>query len=421
MLSANSRAVRIWTDAHICDRVAGVLEEVPSKETRRSHIDIELYAGAGGLALGLAAAGMPPDHLYELDPVCVETLKHNSQGAESLISGRIHRKDVSRVQWGRITERVRLLSAGPPCQPFSLGGKHHGQDDSRDGFPATLRAIRRLKPAFIIIENVHGLKRKKFRPYFDYVLRQIEVPSIAPRSGEDWTKHDSRLARRQASADYEPEYAVEWDLLNAADYGVAQARSRVIVIATRRGFPAVRLPSPTHSMATLVRDQSSGLYWKNRRLTCPNPLPRRHAAPGHKPDLKVEREPWLTVRDALVGLEDPPPSADEASTNHWLIPGARLYPPRHNGSDIDWPSKTIKAGVHGVPGGENILRYSSDGYRYYSLREMARLQGFPDEYYFKGARSRVIAQIGNAFPCPLATAVATEFRHAIALFEQAQL
>lgn len=394
---------------------------VPSKERQCSYVDLELYAGAGGLALGLSAAGMPPHHLYELDPVCIETLKHNSQGDEALVSGRIHCKDVARVQWGRLTDRIRLLAAGPPCQPFSLGGKHHGQDDSRDGFPAMLRAIRRLEPAFVIIENVHGLKRKKFQPYFDYVLRQLEAPSVAPRSGEDWTKHDRRLVRRQESADYEQEYRVESGLLNAADFGVAQTRSRVIIIATRQGLPAVRLPMPTHSMAALVRDQVSGAYWERHGLSRPDALPRRHAAPGHKPDPEVERAPWLTVRDALLGLADPPPVVDEDSTNHWLIPGARLYPPRHNGSDIDWPSKTIKAGVHGVPGGENVVRYAADDYRYYTLREMARLQGFPDEYYFKGARSRVIAQIGNALPCPLATAVATEFKSAFAAFKRTLL
>ena len=395
--------------------------QVPSKGTQRSHIDIELYAGAGGLALGLAGAGMPPHHLYEIDPVCVETLEHNSQGHVPLISGQVHSKDVSRVQWGRLTESVRLLSAGPPCQPFSLAGKHQGQDDSRDGFPATLRAIRRLKPGFVLIENVHGLKRKAFEPYFRYVLRQLEAPSVPPRSGEGWRKHDARLIRHQAATDDEREYAVKWGLLNAADFGVAQTRSRVIIIATRRGLPAVRLPSPSHSMAALVRDQSSCAYWKRHGLSRPDPVPKRHAAPGHKPDVKVEREPWLTVRDALLGLADPPPLVDEDSTNHWFIPGARLYPPRHNGSDIDWPSKTIKAGVHGVPGGENILRHSPDDYRYYTLREMARLQGFPDEYYFKGTRSRVIAQIGNALPCPLATAVAREFRSAFPAFERVLL
>ena len=92
--------------------------------------------------------------------------------------------------------------------------------------------------------------------------------------------------------------------------------------------------------------------------------------------------------------------------NHWHIPGARTYP-GHTGSSLDWPSKTIKAGVHGVPGGENTIVLDKDHVRYYTLRETARLQTFPDEHVFSGARLHVTRQIGNAVPRLLAKAVAT--------------
>jgi DNA (cytosine-5)-methyltransferase 1 len=91
--------------------------------------------------------------------------------------------------------------------------------------------------------------------------------------------------------------------------------------------------------------------------------------------------------------------------NHWLINGARKYA-GHAGSILDWPSKTIKAGVHGVPGGENTIVDDSGRFRYYTLREIARLQTFPDAHYFCGARMHITRQIGNAVPCLLAAAVA---------------
>jgi DNA (cytosine-5)-methyltransferase 1 len=100
-----------------------------------------------------------------------------------------------------------------------------------------------------------------------------------------------------------------------------------------------------------------------------------------------------------------------------LIPGARLYE-RHTGSELDWPAKTIKAGVHGVAGGENVLVQDDGKYRYFTLREMARLQCFPDDYFFTGPRSRIIGQIGNAVPVELARVLGEQFRPALAEFER---
>ena len=90
--------------------------------------------------------------------------------------------------------------------------------------------------------------------------------------------------------------------------------------------------------------------------------------------------------------------------NHWTVLGARAYV-GHAGSKLDWPSKTIKAGVHGVPGGENILVDDNGFVRYFTLRETARLQTFPDKHHFEGARLHATRQIGNAVPCDLAEAV----------------
>jgi DNA (cytosine-5)-methyltransferase 1 len=91
--------------------------------------------------------------------------------------------------------------------------------------------------------------------------------------------------------------------------------------------------------------------------------------------------------------------------NHWLIPGARTYA-GHSGSAMDNPAKTVKAGVHGVPGGENAVVEDDGKVRYFTFRELARLQSFPDKHFFGGARIHVTRQIGNAVPPGLARAVA---------------
>jgi DNA (cytosine-5)-methyltransferase 1 len=109
----------------------------------------------------------------------------------------------------------------------------------------------------------------------------------------------------------------------------------------------------------------------------------------------TDRESWLTLRDALAAIPEPRSEGAEEWPNHDAIPGARIYA-KHNGSPLDLPSKTIKAGVHGVAGGEAMLRELDGTVRYLSIREAAIVQGFPQDYEFPGYRSRVMGVIGNA-------------------------
>ncbi len=288
------------------------------------------------MAIGLCEAGFAPAHFFEADSSCCRTLQYNIDSKEPTLQGKVHEGDIRTVDWRPFVGRVRLLSGGVPCQPFSLGGKHLAERDPRNLFSETLRAIREIRPASVLIENVRGLLRANFQPYFEYVIRQLQVPSLEPKRDESWKDHDQRIKRYQYGLNYVPEYHVTWRLLDAADFGVPQNRHRVFVVATRVGLPTYTFPQPTHSREALLRGKLSS---KN--------------GTGHLA-LYEHCSPWMTVKQALDGLQPPCVCECSESLNHWVIPGARIYP-GHQGSVLDWPSKTIKAGVHGVPGGENVL------------------------------------------------------------------
>jgi len=118
-----------------------------------------------------------------------------------------------------------------------------------------------------------------------------------------------------------------------------------------------------------------------------------------------EQLPWRTVRDALHGIPDP--KTQRGIDDHVFHDGARTYP-GHTGSDIDWPAKTIKAGGHGVPGGENMIRYPDGSVRYFTVCEAKRIQTFPDSFVIKGAWGEAMRQIGNAVPVLLGEMIGRE-------------
>ncbi|HET8570056.1 MAG TPA: DNA cytosine methyltransferase [Candidatus Limnocylindria bacterium] len=372
---------------------------------------IELFTGAGGLALGVHQAGFRHLAVAEYDRHAVETLRLN-RAIAGLDDVEIERTNVADVDWSPFAGRVDLLAGGVPCQPFSLGGRHRGHEDARNLFPEMLRAVRDIAPAAVLVENVKGLLRSSFAPYFAHVLRQLQMPELSARAGELWHEHDARLIRESEAYRRRGDllYTTRHQLIQAADYGVPQLRERVFIVAYRADIGRTwRPPDPTHSESRLVHEMyGTREYWDEHGV------PRRRPPRDLPAQIELGSElRWRTVRDALSGLPEPMRhrvpnhGAGHREVCHWANPGARPYH-GHEGSDRDWPAKTLKAGVHGVPGGENMLRNSNGSVRYFSVREAARIQTFPDDYHFSGTWGEAFRQIGNAVPVLLASVVARQ-------------
>lgn len=366
---------------------------------------LELFCGTGGLALGLQQAGFNHRALIEWDKDSCDNIKSNIEEGYSLIHDwSIVQSDVREIDFRNRYSGVTLVSGGPPCQPFSLGGKHQAHNDKRDMFPQAVRAVRELRPQAFIFENVKGLLRQSFSSYFNYILLQLQHPDIQKHDNDTWEQHLHELEEYHTSCtDKGFYYNVVFRLLNAADYGVPQQRHRVIIVGFRNDIDANwTFPEPTHSReALLYAKWVSGEYWAKHGLPKPATPEREKAAVERLLKKPPTELPWVTVRDAFDGLPAPVLGGNCSFYNHEYRGGAKQYA-GHSGSLLDEPSKTIKAGAHGVPGGENMVVLDDGTQRYYTIRESARIQTFPDNYRFHGSWTESMRQIGNAVPVRLA-------------------
>jgi len=377
---------------------------------------IELFAGAGGLALGLVNSGFQHKAIVEVNKDACKTIRNNNvfDYGKKLYEGNIINFDYTTIE-----NEIDLISGGPPCQPFSLGGKSQANNDSRDMFPQAVRAIREKKPKAFIFENVKGLMRKSFEPYFKYIILQLQYPSIERSTNESWEQHHAALEKYHAqSAHTGLEYNVTYKLVNAADYGVPQKRERVFFIGFRTDIHINwTFPEPTHSEDALIWEKwISKDYWKQHQLLVPTidekTLKKVEKIKKKYGSSKPQDLPWVTVRDAICNLPDPQKAQAKNFNQHIFKGGAKIYP-GHTGSYIDDPSKALKAGTHGVPGGENMIRYEDGSVRYLTVRESARIQTFPDNFQFEGSWSEVMRQLGNAVPAKLAEKIGLSIFNAL--------
>jgi DNA (cytosine-5)-methyltransferase 1 len=421
---------------------------------------VELFAGGGGLAMAAHGAGFQPLLFNEYDRRSCETLVASAtrtltaDGIKSvddtcpappapgapvpLFAG-----DVRDLDMRRLNGAVDVLTGGPPCQPFSLGGVAKGDEDRRNMFPQMFRAIREMQPKAVICENVRGLLRPSFRPYFDYILRELRLPFVRRDPGVLWQVHDKVLAQILSSpslAADDQRYEVVMTPVNAADYGVPQIRNRVMLVAFRADLGvdveafARDVRAPRFSEVALHRSMrdEDGAYWR-RHPQVPYHVRARVLSRLPKVIEDDGLAPWRTLRDAIQGyglnteerllpalpgiaLDQLDRRAERAASlgveDHVGWPGARIYA-GHTPNELDRPAKTVKAGVHGVPGGESVMLLdervpdaaSPDGrryaHRYMTVRETARVMTFPDEWRGAGPRGEKMRQLGNAVPVVL--------------------
>lgn len=385
---------------------------------------VELFAGAGGLAMGASLAGFESLAVVEWDRWACDTIRENIKRGHPLVQGwPLWEGDVRDFDWSSIPEEIDLLAGGPPCQPFSMGGKHKAYGDERDMFPSTVEIVRKLRPKSFIVENVKGLTRSTFANYYQYILLQLEFPEVTRRNRETWDNHLRRLQEEKTSGALHGRgltYNVVPTLVNAADYGIPQKRERVFIVGFRSDLGIEwSFPRPTHTFDALLYSQwVSGEYWDRHKVS-------KSKLPDIPVNLKsrinnlsssllpLDGKAWRTVRDALTDIPDPRNKSVMELHNHNFQDGARTYK-GHTGSPLDLPAKTLKAGDHGVPGGENMMVLEDGSVRYFSVRESARLQTFPDGYVFHGSWTETMRQLGNAVPVALGRRVAASVAERLA-------
>ncbi len=429
---------------------------------------VELFAGGGGLAIAVHQAGFRPLLFNEWAKRACQTLAAN--GAQRVPDGEkpslpevgepvpLIEGDVQKVNLTYLNGWVDVVAGGPPCQPFSLGGIAKGDEDHRNMFPQMFRAIREIQPKAVICENVRGLLRPSFKPYFDYIQRELKLPFERRKSDATWHEHDAILRKRLRSVPDEERYEVVMTPVNAADYGVPQIRHRVMLIAFRTDLgvdvDAFRktVTISKFSQEALFRSIRSGEYWKRHASIASIPQHVIDRVEARLPKVLKEDDcqPWRTLRDAINGfgvgqksdaggdkeplLDSLPPvpldqldmrTVQGGIPDHVGWPGARIYD-GHTPNELDNPAKTVKAGVHGVPGGESVMLLderasevnSPNGWRYLhrymTVRETARVMTFPDDWKLAGPRGEKMRQLGNAVPVSLGSFFAQAVANALA-------
>lgn len=326
---------------------------------------VDLFAGGGGLAYGCKLAGFEPFIYADNDKWCADTLRANN-APFGLGGPLIERRDIRDTKWNDLQVGVDLLTGGVPCQPWSVGGLAKGMEDDRNLWPEFIRAMGECLPKAFIIENVQGILRPQFKPYLGYLMNALKSPTVRRWGDEPWESHAKAV--RYAGGKGSLHYDVHILQLDAMNYGVPQKRKRLLLVGFRKDLG--------------IEFKFDYKHW---------------FSDGKK----------ITLRDAIGDLPDP--RSIEAGRwkddGHVYVPGARVYR-GHTPNKLDLPAKTIKAGVHGMPGGEGIVELDDGSIRYLTVRELARIQTFPDGYRFRGSRSQQIKQIGNAVPVRLAYYVA---------------
>lgn len=356
---------------------------------------VELFCGAGGLALGLAQAGFRTVYATDNDKDCCASFSRNHAETEVTCAD-IHEIDFRSVRRDLRLHDLDLLAGGPPCQGFSTVGSKREQDPRNSLFFEFLRAIAQLEPRCVLFENVSGFRRMYEGRAFDTLTAELA------ELGYDFTH----------------------SVLNASDYGLPQHRLRTFVIGWQRGCAPAQLPPPTHTaeaglfqllpklplidaisdLPPLGAGQSCHTYrfeplnhYQEQMRKGTESL-TEHTAANYGPKMQEILElipPGGSVDDLPLRLR---PKGYFANTY------ARLRP--------DEPAPTITRNF-GTPSSSRCVHPFQN--RALSTREGARLQGFPDSYAFIGSKGSKNLQIGNAVPAVMGRAISHMIRESLAV------
>lgn len=350
---------------------------MPVKRVTSQLTVLSLFSGAGGLDIGLEAAGFHPVLCVEMDEESRQTLRKNRPGWRLSEPGDIHYlKSADLLKQAELKPRqLTLLAGGPPCQPFSkssywsMGDAPRLRDPRAKTLHAYLRVVRATLPKVLILENVRGLA-------FD---------------GKDEGLKLLERGLRKINASLSTRYVPQLLTINAADYGVPQLRERVFVLASIDGRQ-IALPKPTHGIAG------------NDYLTAWDAIG----------DLDIT--PWPEELNAAGRWAGLLPSIPEGRNYLWHTPRNEAFggEPLFGWRTKYWsfllklakarPSWTIQA----VPGpATGPFHWKS---RLLSNEELARLQAFPKDYVFVGGRRSAQRQIGNAVPSAIGELLGLETR-----------
>jgi len=323
---------------------------------------LDLFAGAGGLSLGLHLAGWEVVGAFEYDRWAASTYRHNFPAST------FQEADVREVDFSRF-RGIDLLAGGPPCQPFSVAGKQLAREDPRDMVPQFLRAVKEARPRAFLMENVAGLWSTRNRGYVQLLIHNLR----------------------------ELGYSVYHHVLDAASYGVPQHRKRLFVVGLPKGTP-FSFPAGTHGADTPFPLVTAGLALSNVPVDEPNTARVFYA---RQPVIRPS--PWAGL--LLNGQGRPINPNAPSLTVPASAGGNRTHILDPDGVLLEYHRHLLSGGKPRSGAVENVRRLT--------VRESARLQSFPDSFVFTGAKTKQYSQVGNAVPPLLARAVAGAIANAL--------
>lgn len=331
--------------------------EQPKQRPDQSYSVIELFAGAGGLALGMEKAGLKCALLNEIDKDACSTLKSNRP------SWNIQEGDITNIDFTPYRNKIDVVTGGFPCQSFSYAGKQLGFEDARGTlFYQFARAVKEVNPIIAVGENVKGLLNHeggKTLAGMVSVLDDLGYNVIPPR------------------------------VLKAIFHRVPQKRERLIIVALRKDLNLNFAFPRQHKIIYNLKDALK----KGALFDCDVPFSQGQAYPKRKKEVLAMVPPGGYWRDLPLDVQK------EYMMKSFHLGGGKTGMARR----ISWdePSLTLTCS----PAQKQTERCHPDDTRPFTIREYARIQTFPDEWKFSGSLSSQYRQIGNAVPVNLAEAI----------------